>query len=347
MNCIKCGKDNDDGAAVCKYCGEKTEAEAKSVVRQKAAKKKLVIGITAAAVALIALAAFLLLNSSVASVFGNTPMNINNGGDAVENSGWIYYCNSADRRSLYKIRTDGSGKTKLNSDISFSINVIGGWIYYINFSAEGSICKISTDGKDSKILYKGERVSRLYVYGDWIYYVEISQNDPYIYRMRTDGTEKTAFDVKALQLNITDGWIYYTDLSDSKNYKMRLDGSEKTELGESIHVTYLTLTDGWIYYNGSINSKLSKAREDGTELTKLTDDNALGINVADGWIYYSNFPDGYIYKVRTDGTEKTKLNDEFSGRINIAGDWIYYLSREEGDKLYRMKTDGSENQPVD
>lgn len=37
-----------------------------------------------------------------------------------------------------------------------------------------------------------------------------------------------------------------------------------------------------------------------------------------GWFYYSNKNDGYkLYKIRTDGTSRTKLNDDKSLGVNI------------------------------
>jgi len=45
--------------------------------------------------------------------------------------GWIYFANVADSYTLYKMRTDGSEKTKLNDD-EFSVvqTISDGWVYY-------------------------------------------------------------------------------------------------------------------------------------------------------------------------------------------------------------------------
>ena len=60
---------------------------------------------------------------------GNSLGNIINGGIAAQAENWIYY-RSSDGEKIYKIRTDGSGREKINNDSSWEINVVGDWIYY-------------------------------------------------------------------------------------------------------------------------------------------------------------------------------------------------------------------------
>jgi hypothetical protein len=82
--------------------------------------------------------------------YGNTPGNIINGGYAAIQGDWIYYNNASDDGKLYKIKTDGSGRQKLNDDVSSYINVIGDWIYYTDDI--GNICKIKTDGSERQLV---------------------------------------------------------------------------------------------------------------------------------------------------------------------------------------------------
>lgn len=310
--------------------------------------KGFAIGISKIVVAIITMTAVLMFTSCsapayTAPAYGNTPMNIQNMGLAAENEGWIYYSNSGDAWALYKIRLDGTEKTKLNKERSSCINVAGGWVYYSSIgSKSGSICRVRTDGTDGEILNKDMRAPQVLVYEDWIYYTGWSQEDVYLYRMKTDGTEETCFDIKTTAFNINDGWIYFTDRSDSKYYKMRLDGSEKT--GVDADYSKAAFIDGWIYYCDE--GRPAKMRADGTERKILTEDTVRYFNVAEGWIYYTSGSDGEsINKMRTDGTEVTKLNAGSAYfLINIAGDWIYYNIAGE---YYRMKTDGSENQKVE
>lgn len=62
--------------------------------------------------------------------------------------GWVYYINSAQRNSLYKIKIDGTGMTKISDD-GISSNyfyIIGNWIYYKNSDDSDKFYRIKTDG---------------------------------------------------------------------------------------------------------------------------------------------------------------------------------------------------------
>jgi hypothetical protein len=109
-------------------------------------------------------------SSSATSVieYGNTPGNITNGGIACQKGDWIYYTNYSDGYKLYRIRTDGSDRTKLNDDGSSCINVVGDWVYYNNGN-DHKLYKIRTDGSDRTKLNDDDSIY-INVVGDWVYY---------------------------------------------------------------------------------------------------------------------------------------------------------------------------------
>ncbi len=58
----------------------------------------------------------------------------------VQAGDWIYYLNYLnfhDDHKLYKIKTDGGNRIKLNDDKNYFFDLEGDWIYYQNFSDEG------------------------------------------------------------------------------------------------------------------------------------------------------------------------------------------------------------------
>lgn len=62
---------------------------------------------------------------------------------------WIYYSRGtgAYEKELFKIRVDGSEKTKLCEDMIWEeIEIYDGWIYYINLNDNNCIYRIKTDG---------------------------------------------------------------------------------------------------------------------------------------------------------------------------------------------------------
>jgi hypothetical protein len=58
---------------------------------------------------------------------------------------WIYYTNASDGSKLYKIKTDGTGKSKVSDDSAFHINIVGSWIFYQTYGAK-EIYVIKNDG---------------------------------------------------------------------------------------------------------------------------------------------------------------------------------------------------------
>ena len=175
---------------------------------------------------------------------------------------WIYYVGNVDDSNsdsnnvaIYKIHTDGSNQTKLDSGLAASINVIGDWIYYVSTSDGTSsslngaaIYKIHTDGSGkTKIVDKSNIYissgGSINVVGDWMYYVgyvdnSTSSSDVAIYKIHTDGSGKTKLDsVVAMNVNIFGDWIYYigypagSSISDNQSvYRIHTDGTQNQQL---------------------------------------------------------------------------------------------------------------------
>jgi len=184
--------------------------------------------------------------------------------------------------------------------------------------------------------------------GDWIFYSHDSDyNDlGYIYKIRTDGTERTQLNnEQSSNINVVGDWIYYSNNVDGGYiYKIRTDGTERTKLNSDTSY-YINVVGDWIYYsNGSSGGGFCKIRTDGSERTQLNSDQSSFLNVVGDWIYYCNDVDGgHLYKIRTDGTEKTKLNSDESSFLNVVGDWIYYCNGDyNGGHIYKIRTDGTE-----
>ncbi|AZV58347.1 DUF5050 domain-containing protein [Clostridium sp. AWRP] len=111
----------------------------------------------------------------------------------------IYFSDFEDNYKLYKMNIDGTNIKKLNDDISWDLQVSGSWIYYSNNPYDGHTAMI----------------------------LPLDQTKGNIYKITTDGTNRTKLNSEASRLNeVLDGWIYYGNWSD-KIYKMKLDGSNK------------------------------------------------------------------------------------------------------------------------
>lgn len=278
---------------------------------------------------------------------GNTSSNLANNGLAAIQGDWIYYRNSSDNNTLYKIKTGGTEKTKLNNDDTLYINIIGNWIYYTNGNDNHTIYKIKTDGTEKTKLNNDDSFS-INVIGDWIYYN--SNSDYFIYKIKTDGSEKSKLSNHLFSsLFIADNWIFcYTASAPGCFYQFKTDGSNERK--PEFSAGDIKVNGDWTYFS-NVNDDLSlyKIKNDGSGEVKLSDDDYIrNINVAGDWIYFtSHNNNSSLYKIKIDGTNETKLNNESTYSINVIDNWIYYSTNYNNSSIYKIRTDGTDRQKVD
>ena len=278
------------------------------------------------------------------STVGNTGGNISNNGLVALQGDWIYYNKGSIK--FYKVKADGSGRTKLNDDFACFINAAGQWIYYQNFNQGNKLYKVRTDGSDRTKL-NDDISDSINVSGDWAYYENVT--DGAVYRIKTDGSGRAKLNHdNSNYLNVSNGWIYYQNSSDGNTlYKMKIDGGGRTKLNNDAS-SKTCVVGNWIYYqNNSDGDALYKIRTDGSGRAKITGDKITFLNSDGVWDYYVNASDGNtLYKIRTDGSGRTKLSADAASGINLAGDWIYYANMTEYGN-YKIRIDGTQNHPVD
>ena len=288
---------------------------------------------------------------------GNTPSNLSYGGIVAEKGDWIYYRNHSDNDWLYKIKKDGTEKTKIIDDSPYNINIVGDWIYYTNEYYYSHLYRIKTDGS-GRTPVSEDMTDSVMSKGDWIYFTsigtDISGTDYQMRKIRVqDKNKKSLLEMnhkktKMLFTNITKDAIYF--VLQSQNawlYKCDLEGNNIEIVNKEPSYGVNIIAD-WLYYiNGKDDMKLYRMKLDGSSKTKLNDDKTGTINFKDGWIYFNNRSDeGKIYKIRLDGSDKSKVSDINYQKISIAGDWIYYPTDTYGT-TYRVKLDGTGNELVE
>lgn len=331
---------------------------------------------------------------------GNTIGNILNRGIAATDGEWIYYAYSDDTYgmeyddSFYyfcKFRMDGTKEQLIANGHASNINVVDDWIYYYGYTdswdAQG-IYKMRTDGTDRTKLNVGDsnNINDMSIVDDWIYYTafeynhdergyEYSSSTYSVYKMKKDGSDIQLIDSGSDgygNLIVTNDWIYYISGKFNQNnnsysseiFKMKTDGSAKQSIlsGISGHIGIINITDDWIYYTeidypSSDNHALYKIRTDGLEKQLIYNNEYMmnDINIVGDWIYYTKgnlefkYDDSGLYKMRIDGSKKQLLAKGFMSSVNVVGDWVYYYSilHFEGGEACRIRTDGSESQRLD
>ncbi|MCM1579548.1 MAG: DUF5050 domain-containing protein, partial [Ruminococcus sp.] len=68
---------------------------------------------------------------------------------------WIYYSNKNDVSRPYKVRSDGTGLTRLSMQSAVHMEVLGDWVYYCNPALTGGAFRTKTDGSVTEQLIDG------------------------------------------------------------------------------------------------------------------------------------------------------------------------------------------------
>jgi len=287
-------------------------------------------------------------------------------GELVIDKGWIYYRAEPDF-GLYRIRTDGTKKTKVFDLMIENLNIANDRLYFSNLK-DNSIQSSNLDGSSVVTLTK-DQASRLFIFGDWLYFSNYSQYYR-LYRMALDGSQLQEINyVKMIEPDPlgtpivlgtgrpngtsqyvgSEGWLYF--VSPSGKYqltKMKTDGSERTDIAPRTG-KYLNLIGDWLYFiDGNKGNSIVRMKTDGTQYGIVVNRWCDELIVKDNWMYFSDSGDNsHLYRAKTDGTELTEIDSVTVRMLNLVGEKLFFttLTKDsyysEFAGLFSVKTDGS------
>ncbi|WP_238882526.1 cell wall-binding repeat-containing protein [Clostridium sp. YIM B02551] len=257
---------------------------------------------------------------------GNIQANIVNGGSAVRQGDWIYYA-GADY-AIYKIKSDGSYKTRLVTANALDLNIKGDWLYYI---ADDHISKIKTDGTNNQRISDRKVVNKMIIVGDIIYVEEEYGGGMTL--LTLDGSCIGVQWGNGRDFIVSGENFYFNNMGDFEDY-IYVSGPETKQLNNE-HSYNLNLYDDRIYFTNS-DHYIIRINTDGSNRTQIGTDKAENLLVTEGWIYYSNKSDNYkLYKMKLDGSSKTKISDKTIEAFNIVGDLVKF--NENGETKFIKK----------
>lgn len=272
---------------------------------------------------------------------GNTIGNINNFGYMAEDSKYIYY-----------MCPNKNGQ-------------------YIGIS---KVSKKNLTGPQTRLIEGTWEIASINSYGDYIYFVTLSQNnvdendknsdevDNKIHRVRKNGDQKdevlndNEFHNYDYKIAVVDGKIYYIG-EDECIWYMDLNGHHKTRLNENAS-GFEAINDKYIIYN----MPETKDGED-TSVTYIMDRNGKnsrkinGERIFDSIIYGNNIyyltQDNYVHKMDLDGKNDVMLSDSKIYNLNVSDKGIFYFNyvysttgEQEGIAIYKMNLDGKDTKKI-
>lgn len=264
---------------------------------------------------------------------GSLPANIYNGGYAVKEGDWIYYCQydptantpfAPNNSSINRMKSDGSNKTKLLTAYANDLNIKGDWLYYTNKGDynNNEIYKVKIDGSNNQSVSSHSIARNLIIVGDWIYALEYHSWS--IIKISLDGSYyEFPFWASPLSFVISGDTLYFTrDGSDDSIWK---SNSLNTKLNDEPSFNINLYRDNIYFIDSKFN--ICSITTNGDNKTILGADKTNSIIVDEGWIYYINKNDNdKLYKMKIDATSRVKVSDLVIPSFNIVGDWVVYVS---------------------
>ena len=118
---------------------------------------------------------------------------------------YIYYINTKDNRTIYKIKSDGTGREKILDETVLSLNVRGEYIYYSDNN--GLLKRMPINGGSSVTLINSAKENFI-VTNNKIYYIKLDA----VYSSNLDGSLETLIVTNCnWKINIAGNYLYYKD----------------------------------------------------------------------------------------------------------------------------------------
>lgn len=280
------------------------------------------------------------------AAYGNVPGNLTSGegGFAVRSEDAVYYLHSD---ALYKMNPKtGKAQEIATAPDAFSLNYYEGWLY---FSTQYEILRVSAQTGEQEVFAKDIWGQLRIIDGQ--FYVRNALDSLKLYQLSADGKEAVKLNdrTRYFYLNIVGDRMYFTDHDNKRKlYSCNLDGSDLKEIYGSA-CEWLCIYENQIYcFNmGENGGSLVRMDLSGENVEHLLRDVTNYTNVTPGGIFYTRGNDRTLEWMSFDSRTRFTIAPQKAGSFNIAGEWIFYPNKDDGDALWRVRIDGTDNSKVE
>ena len=262
---------------------------------------------------------------------GNNQCNILNGGYLAYDGEWYYYT-SNDADCMYRMREDGSGKTKLTDIPAHGISVYDGYVYFL--STYDALYRMKTDGSDlTSLIEIGAEYAR--IQNGRIYY-----GDTGLYSIALDGSDqRDENDINGYYVVIDGIYTYYTDPNHGQHlYRARMDGSDAVCIYNK-EVGGLRIAGKQLFFYERDSGWFSTYDLTTGEVTQLTYDPLNEAVVTKDGVYAWSGNAQLVF-MPFEGFGLKVLNDAWASHPNVCGNKIFYRNSDE-EAYYMMNLDGT------
>lgn len=229
---------------------------------------------------------------------------------------WVYYISADHGAyTIKKVKLDGTEGASLLPGKARDLLVAGGRVFYIDMSDDNHIYRMKTDGSGRTRL-NDLYSQGLLADGDWLYYRGRENGIDWLYRVGMNGADggQVARE-NPYGLFLVGGVFYYQRIVDWQDKYISLirneqDWTDSTTVVERFPSYWVVNDDQWFYYadGDAMGGPLIRMRADGSAKQQLAPDKAARISLLGDWLLYENTENGRaIYRIKTDGTGKARL----------------------------------------
>lgn len=293
----------------------------------------------------------------------------------------VYY---NDDLAFYKVKTDGSERTKITNVVPDSrfVDVWDNWLIYIDRSKDRAIAHMirvgnshKTDALIDKILADSTPDLEIRKYentesctpSDEIKPTSSPVKDTKPIRTPAKETRRKTTPTDAPKSNggtfslssyqKHDGWIYYVDYLTGKLWRVSTDKEETMQVGDDPTGAFTIYKERITYvtYPSDNEWALCSIGMDGSDKAEPSEPQFIRscikeLNIVDGWTYALDLYNRLVILSMDDG-EIITLYDVIDYRID--GDWIYFWKQERdierfdtSVQLWRVRRDGTQEQQL-
>lgn len=290
------------------------------------------------------------------NALGNRAGNLQNGGLFCETDDYLYFSNSYDGGSLYKMKLEDGSMQRLNKNRTYSINAVGDQLYYCMLSERSSVSGLGsiarnagvytcrTNGTKTECLNTNAGVAMQY-FGNALYYQQSDDSGTILIKQSLDKKkEKEVLSQTVINpVSIHNGVMYYHSPIDN-HYLYATDLSSNVASVVWNEPVWNPIYDAGYFYYISMDGKYNLCRRpvNDTTVEVLTDDFVDTFNVYQNMIYYcvSSGDAPAIKRMKIDGSELEIVRTGIYNDINITSDYVYYSQYNSIVPMYRQSTFG-------
>lgn len=245
------------------------------------------------------------------NTIGNSSSNVQNGSFMSMQGDWIYYINSQDGNSLYKMRRSGAENQKVSDLAISSVSLIGESTFVTPLGRNNTVQDILWDGSGSKSFSIG--CNSVSTFSDFM----ITSDIYGIYKLNFNaGAKEKLHSGSVSHCCCENSRVYFIESGSLCSFSIQNPRDFRIEVSSPIQC-YAVSPYG-IYYCS--NNLLYSSQNPNQPLFNI---NTSCINITDGVLYYSNLSDsGKLYSINLDGSNITCLSNISADSICVCGDWV-------------------------